>query len=153
MIKNNKLPNMYKILILIAAVVIIGCGDNPSDHNTHVANDNEEKHSNHAPGMLTLNNGSKWKLDESTRDNIAEIKSYISDSSHFNDYTRGYEGLKMKSDNLIKECRMSGPDHDALHVWLSPFLKDMERLTKPGEEKEAYMAVSNHLKEFDNYFE
>ena len=153
MINNNKIPHMYKLIILFIAALIMSCGNNV-DHESHVPNTDKEEHDQHfQPAALSLNNGSKWKLDEPTRENIAEIKSYVSDSSHFTDHAKSYEGLKMKTDNLVKECRMSGPDHDALHVWLSPFLKDVERLNKPGEEREAYLAVSNHLREFDVYFE
>lgn len=153
MINNNKIQGMYKLLILFFAAIIMSCGNN-IDHESHVTNNDKEKHDQHMqPAALSLNNGSKWKLDAPTRDNIAEIKTYVSDSSHFTDHIKGYEGLKKQTDNLIKECRMSGPDHDALHVWLSPFIKDVERLNKPGEEREAYVAISNHLREFDVYFE
>jgi hypothetical protein len=101
---------------------------------------------------LQLNNGEKWKLDESTRQNMKEIKAYISQASHSTPVLTGNE-LQKYADKLVKECRMSGPDHDALHLWLGTFLQHVEALKNNSGAESASHALNEDVKEFDTYFE
>ena len=101
---------------------------------------------------LQLNNGEKWKLDEATRQNMKEIKVYISQASHTKGVLTG-EQLQKYADKLIKECRMSGPDHDALHVWLGTFLQHVQALKDNIGAESASHALIEDVKEFDTYFE
>ena len=68
------------------------------------------------PSKLQLNNGEKWKMDEATRQNMEEIKTYISQATHTK--LLNVDKLQKDADNLIKERRMSGPGLDALPGWL-----------------------------------
>ena len=62
--------------------------------------------------------------------------------------------LQSKIDTLIKQCRMQGPEHDALHVWLEKVLTDMKQL-KDGENgySAAYAALKKQIESFYLFFE
>lgn len=58
-------------------------------------------------------------------------------------------------DGLIKDCKMKGPDHEALHLWLQPVLQDIKNLatTVSAEEgKEATEKLSRDIEKFNQYF-
>jgi hypothetical protein len=61
--------------------------------------------------------------------------------------------LQKHADKLIKECRMTGPDHDALHAWLGPFLQHVQALKTNRDTESASHALNEDMKVFDTYFE
>ena len=136
-------------LILISLLFTASCSNSELKSETKemppsVTTTNEAK--------LQLNNGKMWRLDEATRQNMKEIKAYISQASHANGVLSG-EKLQKYADKLIKECRMSGPEHDALHVWLNPFLQHIQALKNNRDAESASHALHEDVKEFDTYFE
>jgi hypothetical protein len=119
----------------------------------------EEAH--HEATKLTLNNGAKWKSDESTNKNVAELEA-ITDRFTINqpkltaDFTNVANELQAGLDKMIKECRMQGADHEALHQWLEPLMKSVNELKKAGDEKEAsklFDEIREQLNNYHQYFE
>ena len=106
---------------------------------------------------LTLNNGQKWKLDEPTRKNMGEIKGIVDKAvaQQAPDYSQVATDLQASTDKLIGECRMSGPDHDALHVWLEDYIPALKELhaTNGSIQKTAFHAIHAQVGQFDKYFE
>ena len=140
---------MLRSILVSLMLFIASCSNNQLKSETKetqplVAETNQAK--------LQLNNGEKWKLDEATRQNMKEIKAYISQASHANGVLSGEE-LQKYADKLIKECHMSGPDHDALHVWLGSFLQHVQALKNNRDAESASHALHEDVKEFDTYFE
>ncbi|HWJ03415.1 MAG TPA: hypothetical protein VNU93_07010 [Verrucomicrobiae bacterium] len=106
---------------------------------------------------LTLDNGQKWKLDEPTRKNIGELKVIVDKAAAQSspNYHQVATDLQASTDKLIGECRMSGPDHDALHLWLEdylPALKELHSNNKPIQ-KTAFRTVQTQVQQFGEYFE
>jgi len=64
---------------------------------------------------LVLNNGAKWKVDNSTDRSLKA-------------YKKAGNGLQNGLAKMIKECRMHGPDHLALHKWLEPLMAQVTKL-------------------------
>ena len=48
---------------------------------------------------------------------------------------------------------MSGPGHDALHVWLNTFLQHSQAIKDNRNVEEASHALNEDVKQFDSYFE
>ena len=139
---------MLKPILIALMLFAAGCSNKQLKSETketqpHVTEINQTK--------LELNNGEKWKLDEATRQNMKEIKTYISQASHTN--VLSGEELQIYADKLIKECRMSGPDHDALHVWLGSFLQHVQAIKSNRNAESASHALNEDVKVFDIYFE
>ena len=140
---------MLKPILIALLFFPASCSNNPAKSDTketqpHATETNQTQ--------LQLNNGQKWKLDEATRQNMKEMKGYISQASHSSGVLSGDE-LQKHADKLIKECRMSGPDHDALHAWLVPFLQHVQALKSNRDAESATHAVNEDVKAFDIYFE
>jgi hypothetical protein len=106
---------------------------------------------------LRLNDGKKWKLDEPTRTNINATKQIFKQSSENSqqDYAILAADLQDNANNLVSECKMSGKDHDMLHIWLDNYLSTLKELKAPDAEtqKTAFNRIGEQLKSFDQYFE
>ena len=100
---------------------------------------------------LQLNNGEKWKLDEATRQNMEEIKAYISQATHTK--VLNADKLQKDADNLIKESRMSGPGYDALQIWLGSFSQHLQAIKNNRDAESASHALTEDVKVFYTYFE
>ena len=111
--------------------------------------------------MLDLNKGSKWNSDESTNKNVDELKlitssASLAKSTIINDYHLLAIELQQLLNDLVKECKMKGADHDALHLWLEPLMQDIKNMEKVSEIHEAqviYNKVIERLNIYNTYFE
>lgn len=121
-----------------------------SDHETH-------EHAVH----LTLNNGQKWKADAATNENVADMQNIVQQfaaGQHTNlpDYQILNSDLQKGLDKMIQECKMQGPDHDALHLWLEPLIKEVSELKKADNitnAEEAFHAINERFRVYSQFFE
>jgi len=120
----------------------------------------EGEHEKASASGLSLNNGAKWQTDKSTRTHV----SGLMDSLHaFNAkppedhdaYKLFATSMQKEMEGLIKNCKMKGPDHEALHLWLHPVLQDIKNLgtTVTAEQgKKATEKLSRDIEKFNQYF-
>ena len=109
---------------------------------------------------LSLNNGEKWQSDESTRIHAMKLSAIFnafekSSRTGISDYQALASEAQTELNALVKDCKMSGPDHDALHVWLEPILTLTAELKSINsmEEAEAKVAtISGDINNFSTYF-
>jgi hypothetical protein len=154
---------MKKFLVFLLCISTLWACNNAESNNKEEATTFEEHASRHEEGQatLTLNNGAKWKSDESTNNNVAQLKAI---TSRFNengntslaDYTSVGTELQTGVDKMINECRMQGADHDALHIWLGPLVKNVTDLRNAANEKEAaklLAGIKERLNMYTQYFE
>lgn len=110
---------------------------------------------------LHLNNGEKWKVDEPTNKNVMHMQQTVElYEVEKNKTLAGYKevGKELGTDinTLIENCRMTGPEHDALHEWLHPFMAEAESLSNAEniEEAEKYFeGVDAMLHKYYEYFQ
>ena len=169
---------MKKILLsLFAAAILFGCNspdsssavEDHSDHDHAAAVQEPENHDHASPvagselttGVPSLNNGAKWKADASTNENVANLKSIIEKfktNAHpeVQDYKAFQATFTDGIGKMVKECKMQGPDHDALHVWLEPLMKDNKEM-KDLDSKESlegtFHRISQRVDLYPQYFE
>jgi len=106
---------------------------------------------------LVLNNGTKWKIDQATGNNVGRLQQI---AKKFNghklvDYHQAGTTLQAGIDLMIKECRMQGPDHLALHKWLEPLMEQVDQLkqaTNAASAKNHFSEVKKRLTLFNQYF-
>ena len=147
---------MKKILLLSSfALLLFAC--NSSSNKT----DEHADHSHSEMNELTLNNGAKWKSDSTTNHNVVNLKT-IADNFRIkpfpavNDYQLLGNDLKDGLDKMIKECKMTGADHEALHQWLNPLLKEnneLKNVTDTSVARSVFKSIDKQLDEYHNYFE
>jgi hypothetical protein len=93
------------------------------------AESENKEHSLHKTDHPGRDSGNlKWQLDESTRKNISAIKLILAGSPDTTGIRKAGLEISDAVDQLIRECRMKGADHDALHSWLEGFNHDLKKL-------------------------
>lgn len=142
-----------KKLIVILTFAITACN---SQVNTEQQDKETENGKKNAPAAVQLNNGSKWKADQTTKKNVAAMVELVNDSSYAYAINSGdlLSNLQSKIDTLVKQCRMQGEEHDALHVWLEKVLKDMKELKEEDDKhNETYASLKKDIERFYSSFE
>ena len=142
-----------KKLIVILTIAIAACTD-------HIKTDQQNNDSSHAKENtemgLQLNNGNKWKADETTKKNVAAMVEVVNASIYADKGKRKelYTNLQTKIDLLVKECSMKGEEHEVLHIWLRKILKDMKELKEGGDEYlNVYEVLKKDIESFSTFFE
>lgn len=145
--------------LLFSASFLFAC--NQSSNKTE--NEDHATHEEHAVGdtVLTLNNGAKWKADSITNHNVVNLKT-IADNFRakpfpsVDDYQLAGNDLIGGLNKLIQDCKMSGPDHDQLHKWLEPVLKQSNQLkaiTDTSVARITFKSVDARIDAYHNFFE
>lgn len=115
----------------------------------------------HEEQTLALNGNERWKADEPTNRHMAQLQGMVQEfnAQAENNSAAAYNdlGTSMKAEmqQLFKDCRMKGPAHDMLHVYLMPLVEDVNLLAEKDEHQSeaAFARVSGRLKEYNQYFE
>jgi hypothetical protein len=106
---------------------------------------------------LTLNAGKKWKLDNPTRENMKLIRLDFEKAAKQSkpDYPTLVADLQTRSNKLVSECKMSGKDHDMLHLWLTDYLSSLKEMNSNDlvAQEAGFHKIESQLKIFDQYFE
>jgi hypothetical protein len=138
---------------------LFGCNQNKNGKTSdkHQADSTVQSGQGEHTGQLVLNDGKKWKLDEPTRIHINAIKQTVDSASRENsiDYNRLANQLQSESDKLVSDCKMTGKDHEMLHIWLEEFLSSLSQMKRSNEQArpQAFGKLNDVVKDFDNYFE
>ena len=142
---------MKKLFVILTALAAACTNPKNADQPDKVVHE----HATTTPADQ-LNNGNKWKADQATKQNVAEMMKVVNDSSYANETQRGelYKIMQTKIDTLVSQCSMQGPDHDALHVWLEKVLKDMNEIKSGDDEySEAFTDLKKDIENFNVQFE
>lgn len=155
---------MYKIFyIFILCFSLAGCKNTTrNQHPTEIINGKEMhmEHESEEDG-LTLNNGKKWKADSVTKINFNLLKKHVENFYNQQDtsiaaYQMIASDLQEDLDKMVMQCKMQGPDHDALHQWLHPLVEQIKQLRKSADAGSASKSMNDtksQLMMFLNYFE
>jgi len=134
-------------------------GDGYKEH-THQHNETIETYDVVKTKTLSLNNGQKWQTDEITGKHASAINEMANEFENNADkslaaYLAFGNNVQNELQQLINDCTMKGPDHDALHLWLEPLLTDVKNLKNCDDENEAKIAVDvliNDARKFPQFF-
>jgi hypothetical protein len=152
---NPKYCFMNKIIIISGLLLLSCSGPGRQEASTEL-----EQHDTYKadPGIgLQLNNGARWKTDDATRKNVDKLTELLKDSRYLEVKNRTELVQKAQAgiDTLVQLCRMTGPDHEALHVWLKKVLHDINKL-KEGQDddyKKSYATLKKDVESFSEFFE
>ena len=73
-----------------------------------------------------------------------------------NDYQLLGADLNTGVNKMIQECKMTGPDHDALHKWLEPVIQETNQLktvTDTSVAKNTFLSIDKRIDAYHNFFE
>lgn len=110
---------------------------------------------------LQLNNGVKWLSDSSTDQNVLQLQQTVAQFRKIalpdlKDYHQAGKALQSDLQTLIKQCRMTGPEHDALHLWLEPLLVQVKNLNAAENTDRAGVEmneIERRVKQYAEYFQ
>ena len=146
------------IFLLLGSFVLFACNQsaNKTESDDHASHEHAV-----ADTQLTLNNGAKWNADSITSHNVVNLKT-IADNFRIKPFPSATEYQLLSNDlnsgvnKLIQDCKMSGPDHDALHKWLEPVLKESNQLktiTDTDAARTTFKSLDERIDAYPNYFE
>lgn len=151
---------MNKILVILS-LIAISCSNNASQVEANAKD--EDEHEQHEMATtrdsttLQLNDGAKWKADDATRKNVAAIVKVITGSSNTGEKNRTLftRQFRAKVDTLLQQCKMKGPDHDALHAWLEQVLQDLKKVERADKDEyqTSYARLKTDVERFYIFFE
>ena len=152
---------MKKLLMLLCLSSLLACTNTENKKEPVVLSAEEPHATEEKASTLTLNNGAKWKSDDNTNRNSNELQAIANRLTEkkvegIADYTSIATDLQTGLDKMIKECRMQGADHEALHKWLEPLLENVRYMKEAKEEKSAsefYGKINERLQIYHQYFE
>ncbi|MEO6819489.1 MAG: hypothetical protein ABI266_00420 [Ginsengibacter sp.] len=155
---------MKNFLFILFAAVLFSCNQEvkPPAFDAHAGHDHADELAQSTQGeKLMLNNGQKWKADDATNANVAELKTIANDfKKNPNPSTEDYQALNGNLgrglNKMIQECKMEGPDHDALHLWLEPVLiqnAQLKELTSAEASIRIFDSLDARLNIYNTYFQ
>lgn len=152
---NMKQRLLNATFLLVATFLFASCNNNAASVQE------EAHHHDQAATELALNNGQKWKSDVATSKNVDFLKTTVdnftaNEAPALSNYHTLGNDLGEGLNKMVKECKMSGPDHDALHVWMEPVLKQSNQLKTVADTSEAkliYAALKQRIELYPQFFE
>jgi hypothetical protein len=153
------------VIFIIALLLAPGCGnrsdsaDQSESGHEHADHDKEHAHDHGAESKsLQLNNGSKWQVNPEMMVYVAASEKLVGDfkPGPEGDYASLAKALDENKNQLIVNCTMQGASHDALHIWLEPYIGELSMLANAGSESEqskALDAIKTSFDTFHNFFE
>lgn len=156
----------FKNVLLAFSLVLFAACNNAAETEkamdvTKVETPGAHAHEEHHEATaLSLNNGAKWQTDKNTRTHAAQLNALVDDftkstSAELNNYYAFADMVQDELNGLINDCKMKGPEHDALHVWLEPVLKETNNIktaTTIEGAKQATEKLTENVRKFNQYF-
>jgi hypothetical protein len=152
---------MKKLLTLLLLTATLSACNNQQRSGNKAALDTSEANHGSSAEKLVLNNGAKWKVDVSTNNNVKNIQEILKELNNRTDrslpaYKKAHEDIQQGIDKMITECKMTGPDHEALHKWLEPLITLISHLKQAStvpEAASALNAIDAQADLYNQYFE
>lgn len=148
-----------KILIPLISLVLFSC-NNASKEKSKVYKETdthkEHQHNSDVIG-IELNNGEKWKVDETMLYHIRNMESDVFSFSKLKEkeYKTLAISLQSKIDLLTSNCTMKGKAHDELHKWLLPYIDLVKEFSESKDEttlNEQFQKIQTSFTTFNQYF-
>ncbi len=108
---------------------------------------------------IALVDGKKWHSDKATFEHIQALKRIGSNAKSLEqagDFHQLAVQFSKELDNLLNDCTMEGPDHNALHKYLMPLMKKNKMLGQvKSVQRGAHILqkIQSQLEEYQNFFQ
>ncbi len=160
---------MKHLIYSMSLLALISCKDSKkeehvTEHNTQeqvsteaILLEENAALNNNWINEIQLDNGDKWLANIKTTEGVNRMLKLISESKTetVEDYLSLANKLNDRKNTLVKECTMTGPSHDNLHMFLHPLIEKIDVLleTKTTEESaETLKSITDNLNAYNTYF-
>ena len=140
----------------ILTLLFIAC-TNPVSQKDEVKKQAHDSHTANSTGELQVNSSTKHRADEDTRKNVAAMVQIVNDTNNLGreNSAKLTKQLQTNIDTLVQQCKMTGPAHHALHIWLEKVLEDLKEIKEDEGDKyeNSYAMLKKDVEGFYNSFE
>lgn len=144
----------FHILTISLILVLSACGE------SNTTSPQDQDHHEHTSETTLLKDGVQWTSDSSTYHNVENLRLMAANfknttSPSINDYHLLAASFNNEIQQMINNSTMKGDDHEALHEWMEPLLKDFTELKQTSnvnEARETYTKIQNRIEAFFKYF-
>lgn len=133
---------MKKFLVLTLLGLFIG---------NVFAEEHHDKHHDHSMKSLSLNNGKKWEVDQTMRDNMEAINTQFKKLNK-NNYSELSKVISNSAQNIASNCKMVEKQDETFHTVLGDLLSVSEDLKDSKKAKHATEKLTSTLKVYTQYF-
>ena len=164
---------MKKTILMTAmlSALLLSCKDNKTTSSAgegqHEQKTEKIAHHDHEGQAMVLSNawmeeiqldeGKKWEANLETTIGVDKMKEVI--KTHNPETLEGFhkmaEELNRQKNYIVKECTMTGPSHDNLHVFLHPLIEKIDALLKAetvDDAKHLTISINDNVEAYYNYF-
>lgn len=138
--------------LALSVLFLFSCKDKIKSEKTESTETEMHQHSDNE--ALQLNNGKKWKANETMLLNIRTMEKDVAsfDSKKPENYEVLAKNLKANISLLTANCTMTGQAHDELHKWLLPFIDLVDTFSK-DKSNATFAKIQESFITFNTYFE
>lgn len=139
-----------------------GKNETQSEHKSeNMVHHNEESEdlvlSNAWLNEIQLDEGKKWEADLETTAGVNKMSEIMENHNPktVQDFHAMAEELNQQKNYIVKECTMTGPSHDNLHVFLHPLIEKINALLKVERVEKAQeitKSIQSNIEAYYNYF-
>lgn len=146
----------YSFIVFTSLSLLLwACGaENKSEKENKSTKEKEEttEHEQVAE-EIQLNQGKKWKVDDSMMVYIRKMESTLLEFRMSTEPTSHQlaNSLLSNIDSLTSHCTMKGPAHDELHKWLVPFIETVNQFSKSENDYEIAEGYKEIIRSFDTF--
>lgn len=150
------------VTLFMLTGVLLACASTLGAKNRPAINPPAGRHQHEISSeKLELNNGAKWKVDRTTNANVNNLKQILKGFNNgtgrsLKAYKKAGEDMQNGLAKMIKECRMQGPNHLALHKWLEPLMAQVANLKQAPTNVVAVQStnfIRLQLSRYNQFFE
>lgn len=144
---------MKNIAILILTLFYTATFTQCKNKSPHNHNGKEHEHKHEKTEQIELNEGQKWKVNKEMLPHISASDSLVNQyfETKSTDFKKLATELKENNKKLVKSCTMKGKSHDALHLWLHPYMEMVDDLNSCTNEEEANKQIKDIQKSFEKF--
>lgn len=148
-----------KIWLPVLLVAAISCNNQQQTPEQQAAEVIEQHAHEKIPVTLQLKeNGDKWEADEPTHNNVQTLSKLAADFKSGGDtslegYLKAGDTLQAGIGQLVKDCKMKGAAHEALHLWLEPLIEIVKELNESKDVAAASQNFSNADQQIQLYYD
>lgn len=162
---------MRKTILMTAmlSAFLLSCKDNKTtnskvqqEHETeqvthHEHESTDELLSNAWIYEMQIDEGKKWEANLETTIGVNKMVEIMEDHNPqtVDEYHTMAQALNEQKNYIIKECTMTGPSHDDLHVFLHPLIDKIDALLNVESVENAKAitkSINDNVKEYYNFF-
>lgn len=145
-----------KLIIVVISVALWSACNQRSDKSGLKDNTNIQE----TKTALTLNSKVKWQADSGTNHHVADLQTIasrfkIQPTPSVEEYHILGNDLGNSLNKMIRDCKMTGPDHEALHKWIGPLFNEISQLkniTDTTAARKTFNLIDRQLGDYHNYF-